>query len=291
MPSMSANGKELDRREFERRRVAIIMQEVVENQRELAEMLYIWDMRITANAQCCILPGDYIAVGDGCLCSSRGALVDMDQSDIAELIGAGGLHQVFDLDDLNAPDFSHRINDIMCDIVAQRQFRDAGAYYELGLEDAVAVYDLPSVPGSGNGPAQFAVERRGDRFAFRNGFGAGDVPMAQCDYEHFNPGGIDIVRSMRAEAKADTGPSKKRAYDMLMEQYREGGYHDIEMPSDAARRVPGFKDMSPREQMSVVHKLSTAREAAADRGRRQEQKADTDDQWGPKTPGERRAGW
>lgn len=291
MSTMGRNGKELDRREFERCRVAIIMQEVVDSQRELAEMLYIWDMRITANQHCCILPGDYIAVGNGCMCSSRGALVDMDQDDILQMIGAGGLHQVFDMDDLNAPDFSSRINDIMGDIVAQRQFRDAHHYCSDGLQHAVAVYDLPSGPGPDGKPAQFAVERRGDRFSFRNGFGSGDVPMAQCDYEHFNPGGIKIVEAMRDEAKPDTGPSKQRAYDMLMKQYREGGYQDIEMPSDAARRVPGFKDMPPREQMAVVHKLSTSQQAAIDRGRRQEQKLDTDDQWGPKGPGERRCGW
>ena len=109
-------------RSRERRRVARISQEIVENERELAEILYIWDLRMVASPTCVILPGDYIAVGDGCMCSSRGALVDMDSEDILALVTGGGMHRAFDMDDLNAPDFDVQINSVMRRIQAQRQY-------------------------------------------------------------------------------------------------------------------------------------------------------------------------
>lgn len=282
-------GAGSDRLEQERRRVARIAQEVVENRRELAEILYVWDMRMVAGPSCAIMPGDYVAVGSGCMCSSRGAMVDMDADDILALVTGGGMHRALDMDDLNAPDLDIRINSIMERVEAQRMYKDADRYLcSHDLRHAVAEYDPDPVPGSEAPPAQFAVERRGDRFSYRNGARGGDVPMRECRYEEFNPGGAEIVLAAQAEARPEEGRAAGSAYAEMLRRYERSGGHGAEMPSDAARRIPGFEDMSPREQMAAKYKLMDEYHKAAERSAAQERSPDAADQWGPRLPGESR---
>ena len=278
-----------DRLERERRRVARISQEIVENERELAEILYIWDLRMVASPACVILPGDYIAVGDGCMCSSRGALVDMDSEDILALVTGGGMHRAFDMDDLNAPDFDVQINSVMRRIQAQRQYQDADRYYcNHELQYAVAEYDVEPPANFEDQSAPFAVERREDRFQFRNGAGAGDIPLRECNYEEFNPGGAEIILASRAEARPEEGRSRGAEYAEMLRRYEASGGGKPEMPAEAARRIPGFDQMSPREQMAAQYKLTDEYHKAAERRSIQEQAPDAGDQWGPRLPGERR---
>lgn len=279
--------KTLSREEQERRRVARVSQEIVENQRELAEILYVWDMRMVANDSCVIFPGDYVAVGSTCLCSSRGAMVDLSADDIAEMIGIGGLHQAFDMDDLNAPDFADRINDVMGKIAAQREYKDASRYYvSPGLKYAIAEYDPDPAHEDPDDAAPFAVERRGDRFNLRAGGGGEDIPVRQCAYREFNPGGASIMEALREQAKPEA-QSSGRAYDEMMERYRRMGGNDVQKPADAVKRIPGFDQMSPREQLAVQYQLTDEYHKAVERSRAQEQAADAADQWGPKLPEEK----
>lgn len=281
-------GAGSDRLEQERRRVARVAQEIVENKRELAEILYIWDMRMVAGPACAIMPGDYMAVGPGCMCSSRGALVDMDADDILALVSGGGMHKAFDMDDLNAPDIDVRIDSVMQRIAAQRTYQDADRYLcSHDLQYAVAEYDPDPAPGTEAPPAQFAVERRGDRFSYRSGARGGDVPMRECRYEEFNPGGAEIVLAAQAEARPEEGRAAGSAYAEMLRRYEQSGGHGAAMPSEAARRIPGFKDMSPREQLAATYKLTDEYHKFAERGAAQEKSPDAADQWGPRLPGER----
>lgn len=286
---MAAYDHSEDHRERERRRVARIMQEKAENEKELQEALYKWDMRMVANGPCIIFPGDYVAVGHGCMCSSRGALVDLDMDDIRDMIGVGGLHQVFDFDDLNAPDFYEQVDDIMARIAAQRMYQDASRYRCSGsLRQAVAEYDLPAEPGQDGKPATAAVERNGSVFVFRAGAGAGDVPMRQCSYDEFNPGGVDIRQALYESAKPEQGRSQKSAWQELQEKYLADGENDIAKPSDASRRIPGYDRMTPSEKLAVQVRLEDEQHKAMQRSAGQEHGPDAADQWGPRMPGERR---
>ena len=284
-----------DPREQERRRVARIMQEKVEKQGDIVRALHRWDMRMVANNSCAIFPGDYVAVGDGCMCSSRGVQVDMSAADIAKMIDIGGLEQVFDMDDLNSPNLDAKIDDIMKQVEAQRNFHDAHCYRkrrdeETCLECAVAIYEFPgSTPEEP--PVSAAVERSGDEFRFRNGAGTGDFPWRECNYEEFNPGGANIIAELRGDEKPEPTVNKTSAYERMLEHYEATGGGEPEKPGDAARRIPGYDKMSPSEQLAAQVRLSDEYHKAQERAASQEKSPDAADQWGPRLPGQRRTGF
>ena len=292
---MAGTESGVDQREKERRRIGRIMQEKAENHREIVEALYKWDMRMVANEHCAIFPGDYVAVGHDCICSSRGVQVDMEPQDILAMIESGGLSQVFDMDDLNSPNLADKVDDMMADIERQRKFKDANCYckchdQKTGLEHAVAIFEMPCCE-EGKQPVSVAVERTGDEFRFRNGAGTGDFPWRQCSYEEFNPGGADIIAELRGDEKPEPTESKTSAYERMLKHYEATGGGDPEKPGDAARRVPGYDQMSPSEQLAVQVSLSDEYHKSMERAAAQEKAPDASDQWGPRLPGQRRSGF
>ena len=283
---------EMDRRDEWMRRVGRMMQEKAENSRELADALHVWRARMLSNGSCCIMPGDYVFAGQGCMCSSRGAFLSMSESDLHAMIEGGALSKVFDFDDLNAPDFGSQLDGVMDRIMAQRHFRDASAYYELpGLERSVAVYDVPVTgPGRENGqnvPAM-AVERNGDRFALRTGAWDGDRPVRQCSYEEFNPGGADIMQALQSEDKSSQGRNRSELFEKMQREYLNNGENEIVKPDDALKQLPGYDSMSPSQRLAAKVKLEDEYHRALERSGQQEQAQSTSDQWGPRLPGERR---
>lgn len=278
-----------DFREAERRRVARCMQEKAENSKEVAQALHVWKARMVANDQCMVLPGDYMAVGRCCMCSSRGAMIDMAEGDIQALVESGALSRVFDNDDLNAPDFHDVLDGVLDKIAAQREFRDASCYYcSHGLEQAVAVWDIPPDPDGMQPGCTAAVGRSGAEFGFGDDLVSTDLPLRQCSYEEFNPGGADIMAAVRAEAKPEQGRSQKSMFQEMQEKYLADGENDIAKPDDLVKRVPGWDKMSPSERMALQVQASDEYHRALERQAAQEQGPDAADQWGPRLPGGRR---
>lgn len=294
-----------DPREQERRRVARIMQEEAEVTAEAARAIRKWTLPMVSNDQCAIFPGDYVAVGESSIYSSRGVFVDMSPDDIASMIESGGLSEVFDTKDLNAPNISDKIDDVMEDIARQRQFKDAQHYYYHqqqyyhehdhdvdghALERAVAVFEFPSdIPGEP--PATAAVERTGDTFEFVNGAVSEDIPWRECSYEEFNPGGANIIAELRGDEKPEPTENKTSAYERMLEHYEATGGGEPEKPGDAARRIPGYDKMSPSEQLAAQVQLSDEYHKSLERAKSQEKSPDASDQWGPRLPGQRRTGF
>lgn len=283
----------MDAREREQRRVARMMQEKAENKRELAQALHVWRGKMLANDACCVLPGDYMAVGHGCMCSSRGALLSMSEDDLHAMIEGGALSKVFRMGDVNGPDMDAQLDFYMGQIVRQRHYADASSYHVCtgDLERAIAVYDMPE-PASGSekgseGP-MLTVERNGGRFAFHTGSWDGGVPMRQCSYEEFNPGGAEMIRSLESEAKPEQGRSKSVLREKMEREYLNNGENRVAKPDEAIRQIPGYENMSPSERLAKMVELKDEYHKALERSVQQEQAPSSSDQWGPRLPGERR---
>ncbi len=242
------NGEDMTAREA--RKAARRMLERIENTRDIADALYIWNAKAMANAQCMLLPGDFCVCGHGGLQSSRGAMITMSPEELAELIEGGALDKVFDVDGLNGPDFADRMEDVFTAFIGQQHFHDASCYRASGdLSHAVAVYN-PPVP-EGEPPMSIAVERDGGRFSLVAGFDDDGGTGQECDYSKFNPGRADIMSAL-AETNLER-QNQGSAYQKLQEKYLSDGSNDAPEAGDLKKPedIPGYDKMSPMEQLRL----------------------------------------
>lgn len=276
---MAGNGEELTAQES--RKAARRMLERIENTKEIADALYAWNARALANSQCMLLPGDLCVCGKDGIQSSRGVMIQMSPEEIAGLIEGGALDKIFDVDGLNAPDFSTRMEDVFTAFVSQQHFCDADRYRASGdMSRAVAVYDPPVPEGEPRSPV--AVERDGDRFRLVAGFHDDGGTGQECDYSKFNPGRADIMSELADSA----GENQNRgsAYQELQEKYLADGKNDAPKMGDLQKPedVPGYDKMSPMAQLRLQADYVDAMDAV-----RQEEQAQAEEDGMEPMPGRR----
>ena len=239
-------------------RTARRMLERTENKKELAMALYQYNAKALVGSGSALMPGDICCGVPEGLVTSRGAAIPMSAEELSALVDGGALDRMFRMDDLNAPDFSKRIEAVMSKINEQRHFHDASCYYKAdgpGLESAVAVYDVPGPePGS---TETISVERSAGGIEARAGVRDDlDTGFRQCTYEEFNPGGRALA--LEAEDVNTERESKDSAYDRLKESYLSGGENkigeagEVRKPMDAAREIPGYDAMSATEKLAAM---------------------------------------
>lgn len=276
---LAAEGRKTARRVMER----------IENARDIADALYVWQERALVNNGTMLLPGDCCMVCGEKMTSARGASVSMSPDQLAEMIDGGALHKLFNPDDLNAPDFDTKMDAVFTAMGAQAHFCDAKLYAVPDAEgqrlaDAVAIWD-GAVPGSEQ-PRFVSVERKGDEFRLRDGVDARLGQGVQATYENFNPGGLDVQAAL-----AGINPereNKTAAHDRILEGYEAGGSNAVPSAQEAREGaparpedVPGYSGMSAMEKMALHAEYTdqqaelTAREAG-------------EDDFGPKLPRQRR---
>lgn len=278
-----------DRRSYENMiRAARRMLERTENKREIAQYMYKYNSRTLCGGGGFLGMGDIMMGVSGGLVSSRGMAVMMSPEEITALVDGGALDKLFNMDDLNAPDFSKVFGKVAAKIGAQRLYKDAKAYYKSkapGLETAIAVYDAP-----GTEMGAVSVEAEGGKAVIRSGVRKDlDTAFRQCSYEEFNPGGRELLL-MAAETAPEKG-NKTSAYERLKRDYLQNGENGVNepgavpRPEDAVKSIPGFEKMSAAEKLSAMREATDRYDEYQKALQEQEATRQAGEAWVPKYPG------
>ena len=248
----------------EQRRVARQRQEMVETKREIARSLYKYNARTLSHENTVLMTGDYMMFdnesGKGVLVSSRGAAIAISAEELADMVNDGAISKVFNPDDLNAPDFESKIDNVLTQINIQSQFEDASIYKvipnvdkneeEKGLAFYVSVQDPQKIDA--------VVVKSDDKFTMMSydDFKETDseADAIQCTYARFNPGAVEMkeqLAKMNGERE-----NKQNAYSKLIEEYTQNGGNYVKEPGEIAQD----SNLTAKERLDAVKQATEAQQ-------------------------------
>lgn len=215
-----------------------------------------------SNGSCLFAGGDYCVYGDGALHGSRGASIPMSASELEAMIESGAMSNVFDLDDLNAPNFTILVGEVFQQSLSQSRYADCKHYYkDPRYENPVGDYgNGTAVTKTENGfeiikdyqPTASCTEcAYGDFDKVASEIEQNTAPIQQGSYDNINENinaAKDYVKDTAGE-NVNTGMAMRNAEEAY-ESASVSSSGEIIRPDD----MPGYDDLSPMDKIMAQAK-------------------------------------